>query len=205
MSEPVHTGSMSHASAAAEPPEDPPAFRLGSKGLPVAPHTGLRVLAPAPSSGTFVLAVRMPPARRSRATSSTSCSGTKLRKLGEPKVVSSPAVASRSFTPSGRPCSRPSGSPRMTARSASLACSRACSKQVAVTAFTSGFSFSIRAMQASSSSTGEMAFVPIMRRSSGAECSTREEGAGVRLMGKDGNRGNAWMLGSGLTCINGNP
>src|SRR5450830_1933190 len=43
VSEPVHTGSMSSASAAAEPPEDPPAFRLGLKGLPVAPHTGLKL------------------------------------------------------------------------------------------------------------------------------------------------------------------
>src|SRR5207249_3854081 len=53
VSEPVARGSMSTASAAAEPPDDPPAFRLGSKGLPVAPHTGLRVLAPAPMSGTL--------------------------------------------------------------------------------------------------------------------------------------------------------
>src|SRR5689334_5351029 len=59
VSEPVHSGSMSTASAAAEPPEEPPAFSEGSKGLPVAPHTGLRVLAPAPMSGTLVLAVTM--------------------------------------------------------------------------------------------------------------------------------------------------
>src|SRR5437899_8705947 len=40
VSEPVHTGSMSQASAAAEPPDEPPAFKLGLKGLPVAPQTG---------------------------------------------------------------------------------------------------------------------------------------------------------------------
>src|SRR5688572_17438919 len=70
VSEPVHTGSMSHASAAAEPPEEPPAFRLGLNGLPVAPHTSLRELAPAPISGTFVLPATMAPAFRRRATSS---------------------------------------------------------------------------------------------------------------------------------------
>src|SRR5690349_595422 len=65
VSEPVHTGSRSSASAAADPPDDPPAFRFGLKGLPVAPHTGLRELAPAPISGTLVLPTTMAPARRS--------------------------------------------------------------------------------------------------------------------------------------------
>src|SRR5690606_16139431 len=76
VSEPVHTGSRSSASAAAEPPDEPPALRLGLNGLPVAPQTGLRLLAPAPISGTLVLPTRIAPAWRSRATSSTSCEGT---------------------------------------------------------------------------------------------------------------------------------
>ena len=76
VSEPVHSGSRSHASAAAEPPEEPPALSAGLNGLPVAPHTGLRVLAPAPMSGTLVLAVTMAPARFSRATRPLSCAGT---------------------------------------------------------------------------------------------------------------------------------
>ncbi|MNY25791.1 hypothetical protein D3C86_1595970 [compost metagenome] len=138
VSEPVQTGRKSAASAAAEPPDDPPALRFGLNGLPVAPHTTLRELAPAPISGTLVLAVTMAPAARSRATSTLSCAGTLPRYSGEPKVVSRPAVASRSFTPSGRPCSRPSGSPRITARSASRACSRARSKSVAVIALIFG-------------------------------------------------------------------
>ena len=75
VSEPVHTGSMSHASAAAEPPDEPPAFRLGLNGLPVAPHTVLRELAPAPISGMLVLPVTMAPAARRRATSTLSSAG----------------------------------------------------------------------------------------------------------------------------------
>ena len=67
VSEPVQIGNRSAANAAAEPPEEPPAFRLGLKGLPVAPQTGLRVLAPAPMSGVLVLAVTMAPAARRRA------------------------------------------------------------------------------------------------------------------------------------------
>jgi len=76
VSEPVHKGSMSQARAAADPPDEPPALSLGSKGLPVAPHTALRVLAPAPISGTLVLPTTMAPAARSRATSTLSAAGT---------------------------------------------------------------------------------------------------------------------------------
>ena len=67
VSEPVQIGKRSVAKAAAEPPEEPPAFKLGLKGLPVAPQTALRVFAPAPMSGVFVFAVTMAPAVRKRA------------------------------------------------------------------------------------------------------------------------------------------
>ncbi len=63
VSEPVQTGSMSVASAAAEPPEEPPALSIGLKGLPVAPQTGLRLFEPAPNSGTLVLPTTMAPRR----------------------------------------------------------------------------------------------------------------------------------------------
>src|SRR5262249_33789343 len=79
VSEPVQTGSMSHASATAEPPEEPPALSRGSKGFPVAPHTKLRVFAPAPNSGTLVLQRMIAPALRTSATMAASCAGTWLR------------------------------------------------------------------------------------------------------------------------------
>src|SRR5262245_29923999 len=79
VSEPVQTGSMLQAKATAEPPDEPPALRRGSNGLPVAPHTALRVFAPAPNSGTLVLATMMAPAARTRAAIAASRSGTKLR------------------------------------------------------------------------------------------------------------------------------
>ncbi|GBH10803.1 hypothetical protein KPSA1_04228 [Pseudomonas syringae pv. actinidiae] len=75
VSEPLHSGTMSTASAAAEPPEEPPAFSSGLNGLPVAPHTTLRVFAPAPSSGTLVLPTMMAPAARRRATNRLSWAG----------------------------------------------------------------------------------------------------------------------------------
>src|SRR5262249_58852441 len=55
VSEPVQTGSMSVASATAEPPDEPPGLSSGLKGFPLAPHTGVRLFAPAPHSRTLGL------------------------------------------------------------------------------------------------------------------------------------------------------
>ena len=79
VSEPVQTGSMSVASATAEPPDEPPGLSMGLNGLPVAPHTGLRLLAPAPNSGTLVLPTTTAPAARTRPTMTLSQVGTKSR------------------------------------------------------------------------------------------------------------------------------
>ena len=169
ISEPVQSVAMPQASATAEPPEEPAAERSGSNGLPVAPYTALRVFAPAPNSGVLVLAKMMPPAARMAATLRSSLAGTLSLNSGLPKVVRSPAVSSRSFTPTGRPCSAPKTSPRMTAASAARAASRAAGTSIATTAFTAWFTASIRRRLLSSSSTGESCFVPIRRRASMAE------------------------------------
>src|SRR4029450_6577102 len=77
VSEPVQTGSMSVASATAEPPDEPPGLGMGVNGLPVAPTTGLRLFEPAPNSGTLVLPTTTAPAARTRATMTLSQVGTK--------------------------------------------------------------------------------------------------------------------------------
>jgi len=63
VSEPVQTGSMSVASAAAEPPDEAAGIEQRIERLPVAPHTGLRLFEPAPNSGTLVLPTTTAPAR----------------------------------------------------------------------------------------------------------------------------------------------
>src|SRR5262245_43297772 len=84
VSEPVQSGSIDVASATAEPPEEPPQIRFGSKGLPVGPQTGLLVLAPAPNSGTLVLPTTIAPARRQDWTISPSFFGKFFLWMGEP-------------------------------------------------------------------------------------------------------------------------
>src|SRR5580698_7081536 len=97
VSEPWQIGTIPVASATAEPPEDPAQDFVGSNGLPVAPYTALRVLAPAPNSGVLVLPTTMAPAARTAATSRSSCLGTWSRKITLPWVVTRPPVSCRSL------------------------------------------------------------------------------------------------------------
>ena len=71
------------ATAAPEPPLDPPGVRPRSHGLRVAPKAATRWTASASSSGMFVLPSTTAPAARSRRTTSAStAAGTPWR--GEP-------------------------------------------------------------------------------------------------------------------------
>ena len=75
-SEPVAHGTIPAATAAAEPPEDPPGVRVGSHGLRVIPFASLAVQGKIISSGTFVMPIGIAPAaRRRRTTSPSAASG----------------------------------------------------------------------------------------------------------------------------------
>ena len=112
------------ATAAPEPPLDPPATCAGFHGLAVRPKCGFSVVIPQANSCVFVLPITSAPARRSAATTGASCSGSR-RKKDEPARVGSPATSMRSFTASARPCSGPR-SP------GGIASSRAASRMTAV-------------------------------------------------------------------------
>ena len=83
-SDPSANGSIPVATAAAAPPLLPPAVRVRSYGLRVAPNTRLNVCEPAPNSGVLVLPITIAPARRRRSTSRLSASGTCSAKIVEP-------------------------------------------------------------------------------------------------------------------------
>ena len=84
MSEPSARGTIPAARAAAAPPDDPPADRVGSAGLRVVPKTRLKVCDPAANSGTLVLPMTTTPARLIRSTTRASLSGTWSANSGEP-------------------------------------------------------------------------------------------------------------------------
>jgi hypothetical protein len=84
MSLPSASDTIPQASAAADPPLEPPADRLSAYGLRVNPKTALKVWDPAPNSGVFVLPTITAPAARILATINSSASGTKSASAGEP-------------------------------------------------------------------------------------------------------------------------
>ena len=140
------TGTMPAATAAAEPPLEPPGERSSRHGLRVTPYRCDSVEGDSPNSGEFVLPKITSPARRNRATTSLSCAATLPAKRRDAAVVAAPATdATSSLTRNGTPRKGPAGSPAaMPARAAS-------SRRV-TTAFSVGCSASLRAIAASSSS-----------------------------------------------------
>ena len=71
---PVASGTIPEASAAADPPDEPPGERSRFQGLLVTPQCGLMVSPYQPNSGVVVLPRTMQPAARSRPTWTESCS-----------------------------------------------------------------------------------------------------------------------------------
>lgn len=137
-SDPVASGTMPAAMAAAVPPDDPPGERSVFHGLRVAPNGALLVSAFQPCSGVFVLPSTTQPAARKRATCvESSAAGASSTCSAEPNVVVNPAAASRSFTPIGMPASGPTVSPAasrssMRAADASAASGSRATKQLVV-------------------------------------------------------------------------
>ncbi|GGU94131.1 hypothetical protein GCM10010498_61850 [Streptomyces cavourensis] len=152
MSDPMDSAPNPHASAAADPPEEPPGVRPWFQGLLVVPYTSLKLCTSCSPSGTLVLPSTTAPAALSRATCTASSAGTWSRCSGIPQVVGSPAMSYDSLTVTGMPSSGRS-SPRARARSVARAASRARSKSGAHIALIARSSRSIREMAASVSST----------------------------------------------------
>lgn len=83
-------GAIPQATAAAEPPLEPPALCSRLHGLRVGPNSRGSVELANPSSGVLVLPKMTSPARFSRAVISLSWSSTKSLNSAPPKVVTAP-------------------------------------------------------------------------------------------------------------------
>ncbi len=87
-SEPVASGTMPEAIAAAEPPDEPPAVCPRFHGLLVAPNSGFSVWAFQPSSGVLVFPTTTHPAATRRSTRIESAvAGGSAARVAEPQVV----------------------------------------------------------------------------------------------------------------------
>src|SRR6185369_9797945 len=101
---------MPLATAAAEPPLEPPVTRVVSHGLRLGPKSFGSVVGRMPYSGVLVLPRTISPARLYRDTNSLSCGAMKSARNAEPEAIRAPAYeASRSFSKNGTPVNGPSG------------------------------------------------------------------------------------------------
>lgn len=150
-SEPIPSGDMPDAIAAASPPDEPPAVRIGSCGFAVAPKSGFTESHQHENSETLVLPSRIAPAPRRRRTTSASSSQTWSASSFEPFGERMPATAIGSLTVNGTPWS----DPRTSAASAATASSRAASSRGRTSALISGSRSAMRAACASKSSIGD--------------------------------------------------
>ena len=141
-------GTMPLATAAADPPLDPPVVRLVSHGLAVGPNSAGSAVGRMPNSQVLVLPRMTRPARRSRTTSSLSTVDTLSRRNRLPSQNRRPAASTaRSLSRNGTPANGPSGSPAVTA-------SRACSNAGVMTALSDGLRASRRRIAKSTRSPG---------------------------------------------------
>src|SRR5699024_9440797 len=96
VSVPIARGASNPATAAADPPPEPPGMRAVSQGLWVAPNPECSVELPIANSSMFVLPRIGRPAARSFVTSVASYGGTQPWRIRLPAVVGRPAVVQMS-------------------------------------------------------------------------------------------------------------
>src|SRR3954465_11769266 len=111
VSVPMASGASKAATAAAEPPPDPPGVRARAQGLRVGPYAECSVEDPMANSSMLVLPRIGRPAALSRATTVASYGGTQPPRILDPQVVGRPSVASTSLTAIGTPSRADSGAP----------------------------------------------------------------------------------------------
>ena len=90
VSVPMASGASNAATAAAEPPPEPPGIRSRSQGLCVGPYAECSVEEPIANSSMLVLPRIGMPAARSRVTTVASYGGTQPSRIREPAVVGRP-------------------------------------------------------------------------------------------------------------------
>ena len=142
----VAIGTSPAATAAADPPLEPPGVRSRFHGLRVTPQALVLVKLSVPNSGAAVFPTGTAPAARNRATWTESAATPPRPMYGnEPCEVGMPAQSSRSFTPNGTPANGPGSWPAATCSSTRAAAAPARSGSTWTKALRASFPVSIRA------------------------------------------------------------
>src|SRR6185503_21331081 len=155
VSVPVAAGTSLAATAAAEPPDEPPGTRRLSQGLRAGPKCELSVDEPMANSSMLHLPTSTVPARSSCATTCASYGLVYFSSMREPQVVRMVRVHRMSLCAIGMPVSGPAA-PRAHKASACFARSSACDGSTLMKAFSASPYRSMRCRQARVSSTDEI-------------------------------------------------
>src|SRR5829696_10481650 len=107
VSVPVAAGTNRAATAAAEPPDEPPGTSDGLQGFFTGPKKLVSLDDPIANSSMLVLPSITVPAALSLATSVASYGATKFSRMREPHVVRTPSVQKMSLCTIGKPVSGP--------------------------------------------------------------------------------------------------
>src|SRR5688572_5315337 len=92
VSEPSAIGTTPAATAAADPPDDPPGTRSGASGLRVGPNALFSVDDPIANSSRFVLPIITAPASRKRSMTVAVYGATYPSRIFEPQLTCIPAT-----------------------------------------------------------------------------------------------------------------
>src|SRR5881409_2562036 len=117
VSDPSDAGTSPAATAAAEPPLDPPGTRSSAQGLQVFSYAEFSVEEHMANSSMFVLPMMTAPARLRRSTQVASYVGTKPIRIREPQVVGTVLVHRTSLMAIGMPARGPGVRPSRRSRS----------------------------------------------------------------------------------------
>src|SRR6266571_8836408 len=107
VSVPMASGASNAATAADEPPDEPPGTRLRSHGLRDVPNAEFSVDEPIANSSMLVLPSMTTPALLSRRAMVESYGGCQPSSMRDPQVVGMSIVVKTSLSPSGTPASGP--------------------------------------------------------------------------------------------------
>src|ERR1039457_1121517 len=124
---PSARGAWEAATAAAEPPDEPPGILARSHGLRLGPNAEFSVEEPMANSSMLVLPMMIAPACFSRCVIVASYGGAQPARMREPQVVGMFLVVKTSLTATGTPASGASCSPAVRLLSTSAAWASALS------------------------------------------------------------------------------
>ena len=158
VSVPIASGASNAATAAADPPLDPPGVLVKSQGFCVVPYAEFSVDEPIANSSIFVLPRITTPAAFNFATTVESYGGRQPSRIFDPAVVGIPFCARISLTAIGTPASGESFSPLARFLSIASACSKAPALSICKKALILPSTAAIRSKCCFVSSTEEISF-----------------------------------------------